>query len=34
MRSKVRIIKTARIPESELWLHTPEMSKKLTHAIQ
>jgi hypothetical protein len=31
----VWIVKAARvIPENELWLHTPEMSRKLTQAIQ
>jgi len=31
----VWLVKTARvIPENELWLHTPEMSKKLTQAIR
>ena len=31
----VWVVKTARvIPENELWLHTPEMSKKLTKAIR
>ena len=31
----VWFIKTARvIPENELWLHTPETSKKLTKAIR
>ena len=31
----VWVVKTARvIPENELWLHTPDVSKKLTKAIQ
>jgi hypothetical protein len=31
----VWVVKTARvIPENELWLHTPEMSEKLTQAIR